>query len=417
MKPKAHLFVVDDDTMPVHIQKGFCGIKKVNQRNSAGNLNVAFFGQMADVMNIRVGDLVYFYMQTKDKRKFFKLQDEPNYDVLEQGYYGVFKVTGSPFISEDEVQGIYPLENYFIFGSTSNSQYSKFQIAGTTGIIKPPILYIRIPIEPIEHYEDLENKFVDDNQAYIDKTDEGMLSTLLFKKIKRIGEERSITPILPEESSKVARLLFKQKRKKFPLNIDADHFVKNNDPKKEVKLILSSRDGNALDLEAMLEAFILQRLNNSIPTRGALEEVIGDRDEIEFCGNQIQYGISGNKVDILLLHKKELGGSTAYRYKATVIELKKDQIRTEDIVQIIDYQKWMAQLTTFNNLKAIQPVLIGKKPSSRMNQATKDKIKTALAQIKDLGVSEPLFFEYVLHMNGSDIEISFDKFSIEDLIK
>ena len=67
---------------------------------------------------------------------------------------------------------------------------------------------MRIPIKPIEHYEDLENKFFDDNQAYIDKTDEGMLSTLLFKKIKRIGEERSITPILPEEASKIARLIF-----------------------------------------------------------------------------------------------------------------------------------------------------------------------------------------------------------------
>ena len=416
MKPKAHLFVVDDDTMPVHIQKGFCGIIKIQQRNRADYLNIAFFGQMADIMNIKIGDLVYFYMLTKGQRKFFRLQDEDNFDKLEQGYYGVFKVVGRPFFSEDEVKGIYPLENYYIFGSTENQNYSRFSLNVGGKIVKPPILYVRIPIKPIEHYEDLENKSVDDNQAYIDKTDEGMLSTLLFKKIKRIGEERSITPILPEEASKIARLIFKQKRKNFPLNIDHSNLITNNDPEKEVKLILSSADGQNFDLEAMLESYILQRLNNDLPLSG-LDDIIGDRNEIEFCGNQIQYGISGNKVDVLLLHKKELGGSTAYRYKATVIELKRDQIKKEDITQIIDYQKWVAQLTTFNNLKAIQPVLIGKKISIGINQATKNKIREALEKINELGVSTPLFFEYVLSGSGEGVEVSFTRYSIEDIIR
>ena len=416
MKPKAHLFVVDDDTMPVHIQRGFCGIIKIEQQNIRGNFNTAFYGQRADLMNIKVGDLVYFYMQTKGQRKFFEVQDMANFDSLEQGYYGVFKVSGKPFMSEEEIKGAYPLENYFIFGSTGNVNYSRFQLNINNRIVKPPILYIRIPIQPIEHYEDLENKFVDDNQAYIDKTDEGTLSTLLFKKIKRIGEERSITPILPEEASKIARLLFKQKKKNFPLNIDHGNLVTNDDPTKEIKLTVSSADGQSFDLEAMLEGYILHRLNNNLPLDG-IDDVVGNRDEIEFCGNQIQYGISGNKVDILLLHKKELGGSTAYRYKATVIELKKDQIKKEDIIQIIDYQKWMAQLTTFNNLKAIQPVLIGKKISTRINQSTKDKIKVALEKIKELGVSTPLFFEYVLSGSGEGIEVSFIRYSIEDIIR
>ena len=64
-------------------------------------------------------------------------------------------------------------------------------------------------------------------------------------------------------------------------------------------MILSSADGQNFDLEAMLESYILQRLNNDLPLSG-LDDIIGDRNEIEFCGNQIQYGISGNKVDVLL---------------------------------------------------------------------------------------------------------------------
>ena len=35
MKPKAHLFVVDDDSMPMAIQKRFCGIIKIQQQNRA----------------------------------------------------------------------------------------------------------------------------------------------------------------------------------------------------------------------------------------------------------------------------------------------------------------------------------------------------------------------------------------------
>jgi len=415
MKSKAHLFVVDDDTMPLHIQKGFCGIIKIKRENRAGNLNTAFFGQMADLMNIKVGDLVYFYMQTKGQRKFFELQDEENFDKLEQGYYGVFEVVGKPFFSEDEIQGSYPLENFYIFGSTDNQNYSRFSIDVNGRTVTPPILYVRIPIKPIEHYEDLEKKFVDDNQAYIDKTDEGSLSTLLFKKIKRIGEERSITPILPEEASKIARLIFKQKKNNFPLNIDNTNQVRNSDPSKEINLVLRSTDGEAFDLEAMLEAYILSRLNNGAPLEG-LEEIIGDYNEIEFCGNQIQYGISGNKVDVLLLHRKELGGSTNYRFRATVFELKKDQIKKEDILQIIDYQKWIAQLTTFNNLKAIQPVLIGKKPSNRINATTKQKIKESLNQIKELGVSTPRFFEYNLHIVGDNIGVIFNEFDINEIV-
>ena len=163
MKSKAHLFVVDDDTMPLHIQKGFCGIIKIKKENIAGNLNTAFFGQMADLMNIKVGDLVYFYMQTKGQSKFFALQDEENFDKLEQGYYGVFEVVSRPFFSEDEIQGRYPLENFYIFGSNSNANYSGFSLSVNGRTVTPPILYVRIPIKPIEHYEDLEKKFVDDN--------------------------------------------------------------------------------------------------------------------------------------------------------------------------------------------------------------------------------------------------------------
>ena len=71
----------------------------------------------------------------------------------------------------------------------------------------------------------------------------------------------------------------------------------------------------------MLEGYILHRLNNNLPLDG-IDDVVGNRDEIEFCGNQIQYGISGNKVDILLLHKKSWEVVRLID-TSTVIELKR----------------------------------------------------------------------------------------------
>jgi len=411
MQPKAHLFVVDDDTMPIHIQKGFCGIVKINVTNRSGRDNVSFFGQLSDLMNIKINDLVYFYMQTKGNKKFFTLQDSHNFKNLEQGYYGIFRVVGKPFISTKEIRGEYPFENYFIFGSNENENYSIHE--RDEAIL--PILPIRIPIEPINDFEDFKNKFVDDNHAYIDKTDEGSLSTLLFKKIKRTGEERSITPILPEEASKIARLIFKQPPKTFPLSI-GNNFIRRQDDEEEVNLLMSSNDGNTLSVEAMLEAYILHALNNNISLND-LDDIIGEYEDIEFCGNQVQYGISGNKVDILILHRKVIAGNASYRYKATVIELKKDKIKKEDILQIIDYQKWIAQLTTFNNLKAIQPILIGKEPTSRMTQTTKSVIRQSLEEIQRLGISAPRFFEYSIVFEGADISrLVLREFNINSII-
>lgn len=422
MQPKAHLFVVDDDTMPIHIQKGFCGIVKINPKNSAGRINSSYYAQLADCMNIKKDDLVYFYMQTKEKRKFFDFKYKDKFDDLEQGYYGVYKVIGKPFYHTEEIIGAYPFENYYIFGADDNAHYKSFTKTITTtngnSTFSPPILHIKIPIKPVKNYSiDFENRFVDDNQAYIDKEDESMLSTLMFKKIGRQGEARSITPILPEEASKIARLLFKQKRRRFPLNIDNDGLLRNSDPSKDLKARIFSNDGEILSSESMLELYILDYLNEH-KDLGYLGQIIGNYDEIEFCGNQIQYGISGNKVDILLLHKKVLAGSTSYRYKATVIELKKDAINSKNISQIIDYQKWIAQLTTYNNLKVIKPILIGKKPSTRMTSASKLAIKEALKAVTQIGISAPEFIEYLPTINNKNevISIDFKRFDINALI-
>ena len=170
-------------------------------------------------MNVSVNDLAFFYML--GKKPFYRLQSSPTAPaLLQQGYYGVFTVSEPPFSSEEQVSGFDEFENFRLFGSRSNPDYAA--VNGRYASVNKgrdfPILRFRIPIEPILGYIDNFHRCaVDDNHAYVDRTDEGQLNTLLYKIIKRLGEERSITPILPEEASKISRLLFKSSAQDYPL--------------------------------------------------------------------------------------------------------------------------------------------------------------------------------------------------------
>ena len=412
MLPKAHLFVVDNDTMPIHIQRGFCGIVSIGRLNKSGGLNGSYFGQIADLMNISLGDLVYFYMMKKSA--FFRIAAGHSYAPLQQGYYGVFQVTGLPFVCGDQISGEYPFEEFRIFGSRDNRDYREMDrrhyVASKGKHL--PILSHRIPIEPIPDYEKyFQNRVVDDNHAYVDRTDEGQLNTLLFKKIKRIGEERSITPILPEEASKISRLIFKAEKHDFPLFNAPQKAGRCGEGEALVRIDLVVKE-DELARENMLEAYIAHALNTGAPL-GDLQAAIGSYEEIEYCGNQVQYGISGNKVDMLLLHRRVIGGSISYRYKATVIELKKAKIDESSIRQIVDYQKWIAQLVTYNNISAIQPILVGKKPSARMAQEKKREIAQLLDRIVQSAVQPPVFIEYI---PSQDKTIQFVKYDIRNYL-
>lgn len=162
----------------------------------------------------------------------------------------------------------------------------------------------------------------------------------------------------------------------------------------------------------MLEAYIARALNRGMPL-GDLQRAIGSYDDIEYCGNQVQYGISGNKVDMLLLHRKVLGGSISYRYKATVIELKKGRIDEVSVRQIVDYQKWIAQLVTYNNVSAIQPILVGKRPSLRMSREKKTQIAQLIGRIEQSAIQPPIFIEYIPHQDGL---IDFERYDIREYL-
>lgn len=384
----AHLFVVNNDTFPIHVQRNFAGVVKGG--------GIGYYSQLADLMNIRERDLAFFYLMYTNKKNL--LWPENNF---ESGYYGIYKIKSRPFFDEHDIEGKDQFKGQLIFGNPNSEIYKEAKDQDKKALILP----IRMIIEPMENLSYAEH--VDDTTAYVDKTDEGQLWTLLFKKISKAGQARGITPLLPEEASKIARLLFKANQVKLSdkVNLLTDIKCHGYPYKQEnfvtVDLEPSPNNSEAVRIENMLVAWIMERLDKDVPV---LSDLIGKKGDLEFRGNHIQYGIAGDTVDILLLHRRKING-IEYRYKATVIEVKKDRINKDNVDQALRYTKWIAQLVTFNNISAIQPVVIGKRPSTRQV----DNIKAKIKNLNERGVRTPIFLEYKLHGTKT---ISFEEFEV-----
>lgn len=360
----AHVFVVDSDSYPVHRDRLFCGIKNPSNITipKKGNKrpNTSYYGLIADLVTIRQNDLIIFYQMRKNETKY------------NRGFRGIFKVCSEPFFSFDDifgqensigdlgskgkkVLGMCPYCNTNLSEKSDIKTGKKFcKKCGKE--LDNHILPNRILIEPLVLYKDP----IDDNTAYIDrnyiddnlKNNLPILWTMLFRKTSGEGRARSITHILPEEYKKLEKIFLDNC--KVELNNNFNKYIPIN--KQEIIIPLDTDEKGELKIEAFLEAWLMSKIKKEY-IKG-LTEIIGDGKDIEYFGNNVLYGIGGERVDILIIHNN---GSE--RTKATVIELKKGNIQLKDIYQIKDYTKWMAQLIFGNDSKEsiskIQPVLIG----------------------------------------------------------
>lgn len=350
----AHVFVVDKFSYPVHANKGFCGVKNPK---GGGRL-----GLIADIKAYRVGDTVFFYHRHIDERP------------LERGFRDVFKIISEPFYDETEVRH----RDWVVYGKcphcgTSYSEEMEYGVMNCVECkkeLKGHILPFRVLIEPIMRFE----KPIDDNTAYIDYEDQGELHTLRWRKVTGAGRARSAQHILPEEAAKITRLL-----KKINNNRQSDAQTRNyisvqqangkklppaleiTRPSSDEALYYVKRDGS-FSHESGLPAWFNENIG-----RGAnqtLDQLVGPLNELEYFGNNVPYGVGGENADLLLLHKRD-----GKRFKATIFELKKDEITDSTVNQVLDpewqnYAKWVGQLATayveppVNSLE-IQPILVG----------------------------------------------------------
>tara|TARA_Y100000310_G_C20599258_1_gene772127 strand:+ start:106 stop:1308 length:1203 start_codon:yes stop_codon:yes gene_type:complete len=374
----AHVFVVDADSYPVHRDRLFCGIKnpnKLTKIKKTGHVrpNTSYYGLIADLVTLRKGDYIIFYQMRKDEAKF------------DRGFRGVFRVVSEPFFDENNIEGLD--SSIGSLGSKEKKVLGKCPHCGTnlsetahakTGkkICKNcrkeldfHILPNRVLIEPIKLYEDP----IDDNTAYIDRNfiseELPVLWTMLFRKTSGAGRARSITHILPEEYNKLIKIF--ETNCKVSETTNFEPYEPEN--KADIKIPLDTDEEGELKVEAFLEAWIMSKIGRE--DIEGLKEIIGNKDEIEYFGNNVLYGIGGEKVDVLVIKN-----NGTERTEAVVIELKKGAVTKKDLNQIRDYTKWMAQLV-FGDDKGdsklkIQPVLIGHRINEKIIKEAKKSFDT-----------------------------------------
>lgn len=331
----SHVFVVDCFSFPVHRSRGFCGVKNLPRE-------WVRYSVFADLKAIRVGDLVFFYQR--------RIDEPPE----ERGFRGIYHVVSEPFFDDSDVEWE---ENVVLgkcphcgkpYSETVKEKRVVCRSCGRTLNYNEHILPNRVLIKPASYFE----RPVDDNTAYVNHTNHGSLPTMLFRKVFGRGRERSITHILPEEAEKLTRLLERANKGVISAFPPSEEYPSS--PRRHIQIELGR--GPRIRYESVLEAWTMENIDKDIPV---LRDIIGPKEELEYFGNNVLYGIGGEKVDVLSLHK-----NGEVRYRAVAIELKKGSIDRGAVNQIDRYSYWVAQLATANvtprvDSLLLQPVLVG----------------------------------------------------------
>ena len=405
MVRQTHVFIVDSNTYVVHTERGFCGV--LNPKGG-GRL-----GLLTDIKAFRKGDRVIFYQR--------RINEPP----LKRGFRDVFKIVSDPFYDDTTVEagGKKVLGKCPICGYTHSGTWKKVNGVTKQFCSNPDpnvekheipiteyILPYRVLIEPVKRFD----RPIDDNTAYIDVEDEGELPTLRWRKVTGEGTARSSQRILPEEAEKLIRLMAKVNNERENTQLQTNTYISVADtlsklvPKtleitrdtSENKLFSYNKEGKFYS-EAGLEAWMMENIDKSPPV---LSEVIGNLGELEFFGNNVMYGVGRENADILLLHKKD-----GKRFKATVFELKKDNVNEDTVDQVLNpenqnYAKWIGQLVTANcnppiNSLTIQPVMVGFK----ISQDTIDRLRYIQAEYNTFSKITEINYS---HRNRPNVKIT-----------
>ncbi|GIV10782.1 MAG: hypothetical protein KatS3mg020_0273 [Fimbriimonadales bacterium] len=418
-QPKSVVLVIDKYSQDAHLAYLTAGVKypvKYNYQNQTIEYTKEFFSILADLSNIEVGTRVFFY-----RRRI----DEPSY---QRGFLGEWKVDTLPY---EDLSTHLAYNDSVILGSCPKCRcpVSKLEerepwCEGCKATLQGHILPLRFALQPLRIYP----KYLDDNTAYIDITDQGRLSTLIFRKIYGAGRERSINPILPEESEKLTRLLAKQASSPYaspvqiPIPILHHRLLLNPTPithyldfktqynfSRWGRSHLYNAEGKLL-YETILEFWLIHNLTQ----RGEQMLRVFDipcNETIEWFSNQVLFGIGGEKSDVLVLTRDDTG----CRVRAIVIELKRQSITAETISQVNTYAYWIAQMATSGVMYASQtrvrnpftitPIAIGFKLSRNIPSFPNFTFQIPYSQPLTVDVETPRLYTYTINSSANTLEL------------
>lgn len=303
---KAHILITNKETLPVCRDRLFWGVgipdaptnfqEWVDPKNS----RKPYLKMLVDMLNVEIGDLVFLYER-------------------QVGFHGVYKVKSSLFFDTSKITNQ--------DGLSVNEQWP-----------------LRILLDCVYFFP----KPVNEDLLFSTPKYENIFWVWAYRKSQG---PRGCNTITPESAEALIELLVKVN--------GSDVKYNNFEPYKpsqleKVKFSFAKENGR-LALEDYLRGYVVSKITKD----KEFEKFLGNLDDIEWYANNVPYHITQKNIDILIFHKNFKYTNAPLRYKYSVIELKKDIVKPNDVSQLIRYAQWTSGRLANGEVEMIQPVLIG----------------------------------------------------------
>jgi hypothetical protein len=276
---RGHVFIVNEKSLPIHLQYMFVGTSSGGKDNNIGLL--------ADMSRVKAGDFIFFYIEGREKEK--------------GRFFGIFKAVDNII--------------YHLKGLDANKPGLPYFHSRKTKKDEPLKLIYRKKIVPYKVYPKGVYEWValDKLPTYAKE----LLWTLIYRKMKG---GRGNTMLLPWETKRLISLIEDENRGKSlsanDLTINKGNYTIEKGTTTRNHIINSMAVVVLKDIkrnEAHFQAYLLQNLN--IPNNGFLPGIFGK--DILWIGNEVFSGTGMQKIDILTIEKID---ETSCLYR--MIELK-----------------------------------------------------------------------------------------------
>lgn len=338
----AHVFIVDDKTLPLHLRYQFAGTGA--QKHSVIDFNDAaqcdlyhttenmLVGMIADVSRIRKGDRVFFYLQQGEGQ--------------EGRFYGMFRAVNSAFLDNDD-----------------SKQFLRDDLGKS--------LTFRVRIEPDEVYPQGVTEWHALDEIKNITAPYQMLWSLIYRKLKG---NRGCTMIMPYEEEALCNLIRVQNRKNareslscngrsFDLNPENREIIvcEESSPiftyagsANEFSLLprILEKSSRRQQFEVHLQAHIAGTFG--LPG-DSLSKILLGHSQAKWLGNEVSCGVGMQRIDLMTSYT----GKDGMRH-VMPIELKSVKAEEYNIRQIQRYVDWIQQYFIPNCQSIISPVLLTK---------------------------------------------------------
>ena len=303
---KAHILITNNETLPVCRDRLFWGVgipdapTDFQEWISPKNSRKPFLKMLVDMLNVNVGDLIFLYER-------------------QVGFHGVYKVNSPLFFDTAKV---------------SNNE----------GLFVDEQWPLRILLKNVYYFP----KAVNEDLLFSTPKYENIFWIWAYRKSQGA---RGCNTITPEAAEALIELLVKVNGR--------DVKYANFDPYKpqgleKIQFSFATQNSKVV-LEDYLRGYIISKMTDD----KELEKFLGKLDDIEWYANNVPYHITQKNIDILVFHKNFRYTNAPLRYKYSVIELKKDIVKPNDVSQLIRYAQWTSGRLANGEVEMIQPILIG----------------------------------------------------------